>query len=358
MKNKSEIKNGPNHSRAQANSTIEIFDYDSKKCIKKDIKSVKECLKFKNKKTITWISVIGNKDIETIAEFGKIFEIHPLIQEDIANTQRSKIEEFDNFIFLILKMIYTSESGIKNNFKSKRFEYSIEKKIITEQVSLVIGKNFVISFQEKPGDVFDGIRQKIFAKKSHIRTNGSDYLAYSLIDAIVDNYFTVLEEIGENIGVLEDEVVKNPNKKTLGKIHSLKRELIFLRKAVWPLREVINKLQKTESQIMTKKTEVYLRDLYDHTIQIIDTIESYRDMSSGMLDIYLSSINNRMNEVMKFLTIIATIFIPLTFITGIYGMNFKNMPELEIENAYFIVLMIMALVGIGMLYYFRKQKWV
>jgi len=229
--------------------------------------------------------------------------------------------------------------------------------IQSEQVSLVLGQNFVISFQEAAGDVFEQIRDRIRNAKGRIRKMSADYLAYALIDAIVDNYFLILEKMGEQIESMEEELIAKPSDKTVRMIHSLKRELIFLRKSVWPLRELISNLEKTESSLITNSTEPYLRDVYDHTIQVIDTVEGFRDMVSGMLDIYLSSISNRMNAVMKVLTIIATIFIPLTFIAGIYGMNFKYMPELGWKWAYPAVWLIMAIVAIVMLIYFKRKKW-
>ena len=232
-----------------------------------------------------------------------------------------------------------------------------EKEIRSEQISLVLGSNFVISFQESVGDVFEPVRQRIRNASGRIRKMGTDYLAYTLIDAVVDNYFVVLERLGEIIEVAEDELVQKPTPETLQTIHNLKRGAISLRKSVWPLREVINNLERTETKLIHESTRIYLRDIYDHTIQVIDTIESSRDMVSGMLDIYLSSISNKMNEVMKVLTIFASIFIPLTFITGVYGMNFATMPELTWRWGYPTVLILMALVGIYMLFYFRRKRW-
>jgi magnesium transporter len=229
--------------------------------------------------------------------------------------------------------------------------------INTEQVSLILGSNFVFSFQEGGGDVFDPVRERIRNNKGRIRKMGADYLAYTLLDAIVDNYFIILEKLGERIEVLEEKLVTVPTPETLKLIHHLKREMIFLRKAVWPLREVIGGLERGESPFMSQSTKVYLRDVYDHTIQVIDSIETFRDMVSGMLDIYLSSVSNRLNAVMKVLTIITTIFMPLTFIAGIYGMNFKYMPELEWPWSYPIILLLMFGVGIFMLFYFKKRKW-
>ena len=229
--------------------------------------------------------------------------------------------------------------------------------IHSEQVSLILGKNFVISFQESIGDVFDAIRERIRKGKGHIRKMGSGYLAYSLIDAIVDNYFIILEGIGEKVENIEHDVVSNPKPEILQQIYNLKREMIYLRKSVWPMREVINSLEREESKLIKDSTYIYLRDLYDHTVQTIDTIETFRDMLSGMLAIYMSSVSNKMNEIMKVLTIFAAIFIPLTFIAGIYGMNFQYMPELSIPWAYPAIWVIIILVSVSLLAYFKHKKW-
>ena len=229
--------------------------------------------------------------------------------------------------------------------------------VLSEQVSLVLGDNFVLSFQESIGDVFEQIRDRIRNAKGRVRKCGPDYLMYALLDAVVDGYFTVLEKLGEKIETMEEELVTSPTEQTLRQIHDLKREMIFLRKSVWPLRELISSLQRSESDLIKESTGVYLRDVYDHTIQVIDTVESFRDMVSGMLDIYLSSISNRMNAVMKVLTIIATIFIPLTFVAGIYGMNFEYMPELKWHWAYPVVWLVMIVIAAYMVVYFRKKRW-
>jgi len=322
---------------------IAIIDYDEAHFQEKEAKNVEECFPFKDKPTITWINIDGVHQVDIIEKIGKHFDLHPLVLEDIVNTgQRPKMEDFVDYIFIVLKMLYYDEK---------------KKEINTEQVSLILGSNFVISFQESEGDVFDPIRERIRSDRGRIRKMGADYLAYALIDEAVDNYFMILEKLGERIEDIEDELVTNPTPETLHTIHNLKREMILLRKSVWPLREVISRLERWESSLIQKSTGIYLRDVYDHTIQVIDAIETFRDMLSGMLDIYLSSISNRMNEVMKVLTIIATIFIPLTLIAGIYGMNFKYMPELEQPWGYPVVFFIMFSVGIIMVIYFRKKKW-
>jgi len=322
---------------------ITIIDYDEEKFQEKEVETIDEVFPFSDKSTATWINLDGIHQVDNIEKIGKHFKIHPLVLEDIMNTgQRPKMEDFNNYLFLVLKMLSYDEE---------------ENETKTEQVSLILSSNYVISFQENEGDVFDPIRERIRTDRGRIRKMGVDYLAYSLIDAIVDNYFMVLEKIGEKIEDIEDEMIKNPTPEVLHAIHRLKRELIFLRKSVWPLREVISRLERWESPLIDKSIDIYLRDVYDHTIQVIDALETFRDMLSGMLDIYLSSISNRMNEVMKVLTIIATIFIPLTLIAGIYGMNFRYMPELESPWGYPIVYMIMLAIGAVMLMYFRRKKW-
>ena len=328
---------------------ITIIDYDEKKLEEREVKKVEECFPFKKTSTVTWINVDGLHETDIIDKIGMHFGLHPLLLEDILNTeQRPKMEDFGDYIFVVLKMLYCGEGN--NDIES-------------EQMSLILGPNFVISFQEREGDIFNIVRERIRASKGRMRKSGSDYLAYALMDAIVDNYFTILEKLGERIEYLEEELVKNPNPKTLQEIHRLKREMIFLRKSVWPLREVISGLQRGESSLIKKTTNIYLRDVYDHTIQVIDTVETYRDMTSGMLDIYLSSLSNRMNEVMKVLTIIATIFIPLTFITGLYGMNFNpevspfNMPELNWHWGYVFAWAVMIIMALLMFAYFRRKKW-
>ena len=326
---------------------ITIIEYDETHFHEKEAKTIEECFPFKDKSrpTVAWINIDGVHEIETLGRLGECFAIHPLIIEDILNTdQRPKMEDFDEYIYIVLKMLY--------------YNGNINE-IITEQVSLILGSNFVISYQEqeKEGDVFNVIRERIKTNKGRIRKMGADYLAYCLVDAIVDNYFIVLETLGEKIESLEEELVNYPTPEILRTICTMKRDMILLRRSVWPLREVINELERGESSLIKESTEIYLKDVYDHTIHVIDTLETFRDMVSGMLEIYLSSISNRLNAVMKVLTIIATIFMPLTFIVGLYGMNFKYMPELPWRWGYPAVLLVMAAVGVSMIVYFRRKKW-
>jgi len=322
---------------------LSVIDYDKNNFQEKELSAVEEAFFYKDSPSVSWLNVSGVHHTDIIQGLGEKFGLHPLVQEDIVNTaQRPKMEDYGDYLFIVLKMLYLNNKG---------------DLIIAEQVSMVLGKNYVISFQEREGDVFAAIRERLRNGKGRVRQLGPDYLAYSLIDAIVDGYFVVLEKTGERVEFIEEKLVSNPKPKTLQLIHNVKSDMVFLRRSVWPLREVIGSMQRSESVLIQKTTEVYLRDVYDHGIQVIDSIESYREMASGLLDIYLSSVSNRMNEVMKVLTIIATIFIPLTFIAGIYGMNFKYMPELDIRWAYPAVLGAMAMIGLVMVAYFRRKNW-
>ncbi len=322
---------------------IRIIDYDGEHLQEKEVKKIEDCFPFKDAPTVSWVNIDGLHEVGLIEELGQHFDIHSLVLEDILHTeQRPKVEVFENYIFVVIKMLYHDN---KND------------DIRDEQFSLILGKNFVITFQEKVGDVFEPIRERIRAGKLRVRKRKADYLTYTLIDAIVDNYFVILELLSDKIEVLEDELLENPSPDTLQKIYKLKRKMIVLRKSIWPLREAISTLERSESNLIDESTGVFLRDVYDHTIQVIDTVESIRDMMAGMLDTYLSSVSNKMNEVMKVLTIIATIFIPLTFIAGIYGMNFEYMPELKWHGSYFVLWGVMLLILVGMVHYFRKKKW-
>ncbi len=321
---------------------ITVMDYDENEFQEKTIEKIEECLPFKEKDSVTWINVDGLQRIDLVEKVGKLFDLHPLTIEDIVNTeQRPKMEEFDSYVFIVLKMLYANP----------------QEEVVAEQVSLVLGKNFVISFQEKEGDVFTYVRERIRSSKGKIKSFGPDYLTYALMDAVVDNYFTILEKFGDEIEDLQEILVKTPASDTLQVIHDLKKEMTFLKKAVWPLREVVSAMERQDTPLITRSTAIYLRDVYDHTIQVIDTTETFKDSLSGMLDIYLSSMSNKTNQIMKVLTIIATIFIPLTFITGVYGMNFKNMPELDWPWGYPVIWMVMVAIVILMFVYFKRKKW-
>jgi len=320
---------------------ITVIDYDGESYEESDVEAVTDCRLFLEKPTVTWVNVDGVHRVDVLEELGECFGLHPLVLEDIANTdQRPKTEDFGEYLFVVLKML----------------DYDGDE-VGTEQVSLILGPNYVLSFQEREGDVFDVVRERIRNSKGRIRKTGPDYLAYALLDAVVDNYFVILEQVGEKVGSLEEVLVENPKPETLQSIHEMKREMIILRKSVWPLREVVNGLARGDSKLVRESTGVFLKDAYDHTIQVIDAVETYRDVLSGMLDLYLSTISNRMNEVMKVLTIIATIFIPLTFVAGIYGMNFQFMPELGWHWSYPVVWLVIVIVTVSMVVFFKRKRW-
>jgi magnesium transporter len=323
---------------------ISILDYDVDRLIEKKEASFAECSSYLDKPSITWINICGIDDSKTIEYIGKRFGLHPLLLEDVMNTgQRSKIDNYKEMLYIVMRML----------------TYSDEKQETDdEQVSIVLGKNFVISFIETDQDVFAPIRERMKHPKSRIRQRGADYLCYALIDCIVDNYFLILEKVDEKLELLEDALFKHPTSRTLVQIQRVKREISLLRKAVWPMREVISSFNRIDTPLIQDSTKIYIQDVYDHTIQAIDTIESFRDISSGMLDIYLSNMSQRMNEIMKVLTVVATIFVPLTFVTSLYGMNFDNMPELHWKWGYHTVIGIMLVMSALMLYYFRRKKWI
>ncbi len=290
-----------------------------------------------------WLNIEGLNETEVLAHIGDKFGLHPLVMEDILNTdQRPKIEFSQDYMYICAKML---------NYDMKLGEFDIE------QISLVLGKNFVISFCEKDTDIFAPVIKRLSLSAGRIRKLGTDYLMYCLLDIIVDNYFTVLEDFSEEIEVAEDELIVQSTSKTLKTIHKLKRQVLFLHKAVWPLRDVLSSLERGESELINESTNIFIRDLYDHVVQAMDTTETIRDILSSMLDIYLSSTSNRMNEIMKVLTIISTVFMPLSFIVGIYGMNIRNMPELGWTYMYPVLWGVMIAIVAFMLYYFKKKKW-
>ncbi len=322
---------------------ISVIEYDAEHLTEKIVAHVEERQDCKTGPRVCWVDIDGIHQVDILEKCGAVFGLHPLVLEDILNTgHRPKFEEHDDFLFLVLKMLTLPEGAAE---------------IQIEQVSLIVGRNFLVSFQELERDLFDGVRERLRGNRGKIRKQGADYLAYALIDAIVDGHFLILEKIGDDIEKLEDELLGRPSPETLHKIHNLKREMILLRKSVWPLRELIGNLQRSESPLIAESTGIFFRDVYDHTIQIIDTVETFRDMLSGMLDLYLSSLSNRMNEIMKVLTIIATIFIPLTFFAGVYGMNFDYLPELRWRWGYGAFWGLSIVCALGMVRFFRGKKW-
>ncbi len=328
---------------------IKIIDYTESEYQEKIASTVEECFPFKDSPTISWINVDGIHNTQIVEQIGSHFGMHPLVLEDIVNTgQRPKMEDATDYIFVVLKMLYHGKG---------------DGDLMAEQVSVLFGNNWVITFQETGEDVFEIVRQRIKRTVPRMRFMHADYLAYALIDAVVDHYFIVLEKIGEQIETLEDEISESPKQESLETIRDLKKQLIFMRKAVWPLREVIGGLERIESTLIDDSTEPYIRDLYEHTVQIIDTVETFRDMVSGLLDLYHTSISNRMNEIMKVLTIFAAIFIPLGFLAGVYGMNFDtsispfNLPELGFRFGYLIFWAGVVAIAGGLLWFFRRKKW-
>lgn len=322
---------------------IETFDYNIDSITEKELVNIEEAFKFKASNTVTWINLNGLNHIDEIEKLGQHYDLHPLVLEDIVNTgQRPKIDEFEDYIFIVLKMMYYDES----------------ETIVSEQVSLILGENYVLSLQEAEGDVFDALRERIRQSKGRIRGLGPDYLLYALIDSIVDHYYAIIETMGNKIEDLEDNLFEGLTKEEItSDIQELKREVLKIRRAIFPLREIINRVDKSESRLIDNKTLHYFGDVYDHIIQVSDTIDIYREMIWGLMDMYMTTISNRMNEVMKVLTIISTIFIPLTFIAGIYGMNFQNIPELDYKYGYHIVWLVMIGIFIAMMYYFKRKKW-
>jgi magnesium transporter len=292
---------------------------------------------------VQWLDIVGIHDAEVMRKVGERYKLHPLVLEDIMNTgQRPKAELSEHYIFVVVKMIMKDKHSSHAKF---------------EQVSLIMGDGWLLTFQEKEGDIFEIVRDRIRSDKGRVRKAEADYLAYALIDAIVDNYFLVLEDFGDRIEALESSLMSGKSQGQIVHLQTLKREIILLRKSIWPLREVVNTFMKSENALVAQATLPYLHDLYDHCIQIIDTIESYRDIIGGMQDLYLSVVNNKMNEVMKMLALISTIFLPMTLVAGIYGMNFKHMPELDSTWGYGAAMSLMLVIGVSMFWLFKRQNW-
>jgi magnesium transporter len=320
---------------------ITLFNYSGAQCEERTVADPTE-VHLPADETVTWVNVGGIHKVEVLEAFGKQFSLHPLLLEDIANTdQRPKLDDYETYFFLVMKMLAMTDRG----------------DILVEQVSFVLGRNYVLSFQENGTDVFHPVRDRLRGGKGRMRHNGSDYLLYALVDAVVDQYFAVLEALGEQIESLQERVMADPNPDTLKHIHAMKRQLLFVRRAVWPLREATNSLSRSECPFLHEPTRIFFRDVCDHVVQIVDTIETLREMVSASLDMYLSSVSYRLNAVMRVLTVITTIFMPLSFIASIYGMNFEHMPELKWEWGYPVVLGVMGLVAAGMLIGFRQRKW-
>jgi magnesium transporter len=325
-----------------------LIEYDQDQVSEREITDVAACAERRGS-GVCWINVEGVHDPHVIERMGTQFGLHPLLLEDVANTeQRPKLEDYGEHLYIILRMLYERPVPDAD-------DGAVE--IDSEQVSIILGSNWVITFLEDPGDVFDPVRRRLRENRGRVRKYGADYLAYALMDVIVDNYFTVLERFGDLAEDLEQDAMSDPTTETLQKIRDIKRAMIQVRRAIWPLRDVVNGLLRGGSPLIKKATMVYLRDAYDHVIRVVDIVETYREMIGGLMDIYLTTVSNRMNEVMKVLTVIATIFIPLTFIAGVYGMNFDNIPELHWANGYWYVWGVMVAVGALLLGFFRRKRW-
>jgi magnesium transporter len=330
--------------KTTADPTLSIIHYDGSDCTFHESATIEDCGSCNGKNGVTWINVNTVSDLALLKSLGASFSLHALTIQDIINTShRVKYEDFDSYLLIILKML--------------DFDMA-DKSINSEQLSLVFGQNFVITFQEHPGDFFGPLRDEIKIKDSTVRKMGADFLACRIVDVIVDNYFGTVESFGNEIEDQEDAVVINPTRETLGSIQGIKKNMMRIRQYVWPVREILSDLSKKGSPLIKEETIAYFRDVYDRIFEAMDLIDNTRDMVNSMIDIYLSSMSNKTNEVMKVLTVVATIFIPLTFIVGLYGMNFKNMPELDSPWGYPAVLAIMLAVAVGMLVYFHKRKWI
>lgn len=329
---------------------IFLIDYNQTNVIRKQLHTPEECAPYLDKESVSWVDVQGLGSADTLERLGKVFDLHPLVLEDVVNVpERPKIEEYDDQLVIISRMVVPKERVCG---------------FYSEQISLVLGKYYLLTVQEEPEhDCLEGVRSRIEKGKGLIRSSGADYLAYTLLDAIIDGFFPVLELYGERIEELEEEVIVNPTPKTLQKIYKIRRELLQLRRAIWPQRDAINSLIREGNDLISDEVRIYLRDCYDHAVQVIDMVETYRELASGLMDVYLSAVSNRMNEVMKFLTVMSSIFIPLTFVAGIYGMNFNteksrwNMPELNWYWGYPLCLAVMAAIAGGLIFVFWRRGW-
>ncbi len=329
-------------SRKTENVSITVLEYDEKEIQQIKVVDPGELAHYRDSSKTSWVNIDGLHDTKLLGAIGSVFGLHPLVLEDMLNTEeRPKIEDYGDYTFIAVKQLFIDENT---------------GELDTNHQNIILGKGFVISAGESRTRIFDPIRERL-ESGVRIRKMGADYLAYTLLDAIVDNYFDVLERQGEMIEKVEETLVLSPVQSTLNKILETKNDMLYIHKNIWPLREVANLLERGESMLVSHETRIYLRDLYDHVMQALDTTEIYRDILSGLLDVYLSSVSNRMNEIMKVLTIISTIFIPLTFLAGIYGMNFSNMPELGWRWGYFALLGVMAVLALLMLYFFKRKKW-
>lgn len=327
-----------------APSKIVLIDYNESNATRIQVANPEDCTLYLDTESVSWVDVSGLGSEEILQRLGKVFDLHPLVLEDVVNVpQRPKIENYDDQLVIIAQMVMAKEKG--DGFW-------------IEQVSFVLGKHYLLTVQEEPQrDCFGPVRDRIRTNKGSVRKSGTDYLAYALLDALIDGFFPVLEDYGERIEELEDEVLRSPTRQTLEKIYQIRRELLALRRSIWPQRNAINSLIRGDSDLISASVQIYLRDCYDHTVQVMDMVETYRELASGLMDVYLSSVGNKMNEVMKFLTVISTIFIPLTFIAGVYGMNFEYMPELKMRWGYFVCWGVMVVIAVALCFFFWRRGW-
>ena len=322
---------------------ITIIDYNRDVIEEQTVESIKQILQCRDKDTVTWVNIEGLGNVDLIGAIGEAFNIHPLVLEDILNThQRPKFEEYDDYLYCVLKGISLGED-----------EFSVEY----EQISILVLNDFVFTFKEKQDEIFEPVKRRLRSSKGHFRSQGADYLAYVILDNIVDSYFTLQDFLDDIVDSIEEELLNAPTTATLATIQSIKRELIFIRRSISPLREMLNAILRSESPLIEEKTLIYFRDISDHVLRISESIEASRDMVAGLLDIYITTISNKMNEIMKVLTVFASIFIPLTFIAGIYGMNFEYMPELKWKWAYPVLWMAFITIPAILIIYFKKKKW-
>lgn len=329
---------------SRESARIDLMDFSETELREERGISADQCAALSlNPESVTWINVTGVHDLGLVEVLGKSFRLHPLILEDIVNTQqRAKLEDYEDYLFIVARMFTPGIGDIP---------------VRDEQISLILGKGYVISLQETEGDVFDPVRERLRKAKGRIRSRGADYLCYTLLDMIVDNCFKVLEKVGDRVENLQERVAENPDQSLLAEIHAAKREVIQVRRSVWPMREVLSGLSRDDSGLVDTSLKVFLRDVHDHTVQVAETAEIYSETLAGVFDVYLSSVSNRLNETMKLLTVIATIFIPLTFLAGVYGMNFSNMPELHWKYGYYFFWGLIVFIGAGMFTYFKRRKW-
>lgn len=324
------------------NASVMVIEYDENYIEQTDVDEPGDLSAFRDSGRVSWVNIDGLHDTSLLDAVGEVFGLHPLVLEDMLNTnQRPKIEDYGDYIFIAIKQLFTDAAT---------------GEIITDHQSVILGRKFVITAGENRSRIFEPVRERLEGG-GRIRKMGADILAYSLLDAIVDSYFDVLDRQGEMIEEIEEVLVSKPVQDTLNKINNIKRDMLFIHRNIWPLREVTNLLEHGGSELVEPDTRFYMRDLYDHVMQAMDTTEIYRDILSGLIDVYLSSASHKMNEIMKVLTVISTIFIPLTFIAGVYGMNFSFMPELAWRGGYFAVMGVMAVIALAMLYFFKKKKW-